>query len=128
MALNQSLSDRASNVAQFVAVYPTVHLKAGAPDEAAGQLGAASVWPRVLDLHGNQVASQGPPLAGVPDNLLGTLVPGVRDTGSLRLLVFPLIRLGHLFGYVQAITTDSQLQTDSTQLLDSMLAPAASSQ
>ena len=73
-ALNQSLSDRASNLAQFVSVYPTVRLKAGASDEAAGQLGAASVWLRVLDLHGNQVASQGPPLAGVPDNLLGTLV------------------------------------------------------
>jgi signal transduction histidine kinase len=122
---NSALRQHAVDLAGFVRLSPTVHLAPNAPNEGAGQLGRASIWIRVVDGRGAQIASQGPPLAGVSDDLLHTFAAGFHDTGPVRMFVLALTREGRQVGSIQAITTTSDIIASNQQLLNSMLLAGA---
>jgi signal transduction histidine kinase len=118
---NQALRDRTANLAAFVRIKPRLQLTASAPDEAVGELGRASVWIRVVNSTGYQVASQGPPLAGVPDSFLLIGTPGFHDSGPLRMYVESLTHGGTRVGSIQTITTTGDLQNGTQVLLNAMI-------
>jgi signal transduction histidine kinase len=116
-----ALRQRTTALLSFIRLSPGVRLAKDAPDEGAGQLGGASIWIRVVDGQGRQVASQGPPLAGVPNRLLHTSYPGFHDSGPLRVFVLPINSRGHRIGSIQALTTTALLSASEQQLLNSLL-------
>ncbi|HZT96816.1 MAG TPA: ATP-binding protein [Chloroflexota bacterium] len=120
-AFTRTMRDRAEALVGFLKFRPSVSLMAGAPNEGNGELGDPSLWLRVLDGRQKLVASQGPPLAGVPDTLLHLTSPGLHTEPPLRLFVVPVTRGGHRAATIQVITTANQVTAAHNQLLRSML-------
>jgi signal transduction histidine kinase len=120
-AFDESLRERASELRAYVQFSPHIRLLADAPDEGAGTPGEAAAWIRILDAHGRVAATEGPPLANVPQRLLATTVAGFYDVGNLHMFVQPLLLHGKLRAVIQTITTGQELGASSRRLLSAML-------
>jgi signal transduction histidine kinase len=114
-SFERSLQDRAAILSGYVKTDPRPQLLPAAPNEAGGQLGEQAVWIRVVDSKYRPVASQGPPLAGVPQELLQLTKPGFHTLGNLIVLVRHVNGRGQT-ATIQLFATTDQIDTLHEQL------------
>lgn len=114
-SFQRSLQDRVSILNGFVKTAPHPGLSTAAPNEAGGQLGEQAVWIRILNARRGLVAEQGPPLAGVPNELLNLTSPGFHTLGDLMVLVSRVHGPGQPVT-VQLFATTDQIDTLHEQL------------
>ena len=129
-SIDQTLQDRAHDVAGDLVTSPTVALRTGAPDESSRDPGVIATWIRVLDTRGRPVVQQGPSLSLLPRATLTDVTPGLRTWttstsvfggAEIRAFVRAVFdRQGRRVATVQVLTTTAQVDAVRQRLLLAM--------
>ncbi len=123
-ALDESLRQRARDIAADLTAGRTITLHADGPNESE-KPGEATLLIRVLDQTGRVVVRQGPTVPGLAPGLLVSRSPGFHDGDAphdvhVRLFVQAIRADGRQTGTIQVLTTTGQLETARRQLLTAM--------
>jgi len=128
-SLNQTLVQRATDVADDLRFGRAIGLRTDAPDESNRQLGEVALRIRVLDPRGHIAVSQGPSLPASPTGFLSDTRPGLReytlaDGQHVRVYTLPVMRAGQRAATVQILTTTHPIDETRGELIAAMGAAA----